>query len=266
MTNLVEIAQQETKTTVETVRHLRNQWLSRCPRAFKFVTDDGPEFAGAKFEFMLMDAGIKRGRISLCALMADSVVEASHKAMGQIVCKLVAQNPPESREKADQPVDNALATAMHASRCAFATTLLGCSLGTLVFGWDMHLNMPVMVDRSLLTHNHQELANDQTSRENVKQSNCNCKIGNMVVVSNHHSSADKLLPAFIRPFKIVQVHANNTVTVKHGHAHEQLSFRRIKLSKSSVTWLFLDWGECDQRRFILRHQWESHAVEVQTHL
>lgn len=64
VTNLVKIIRQRTKTTLETVCHLNNDWLSRYPRPFKFVADSRPS---AELEFMLMDAGIKWG-ISLCIL------------------------------------------------------------------------------------------------------------------------------------------------------------------------------------------------------
>lgn len=50
----------------------------------------------------------------------------------------------------------------------------------------------------------------------------------MVYVQNHHDARDKLKPAFVGPFPIIQVHTNGTVTVDQNPIHERISIRNIK--------------------------------------
>ena len=58
------------------------------------------------------------------------------------------------------------------------------------------------------------------------------QVGDNVYVFNHHSTSDKLKPAWIGPFPILRVHTNNTVTIQRGQMHERMSFRRIKPAKA----------------------------------
>ena len=46
VTNLLEIARQNTKTSAETADLFENNWLSRYPRPSQCIHDNGPEFQG----------------------------------------------------------------------------------------------------------------------------------------------------------------------------------------------------------------------------
>ena len=62
----------------ENMRTFKNTWPSQCPELDEVVVDNGLEFSGNKWEFMLMDWGIGKGRILSHAPMANAVVESSH--------------------------------------------------------------------------------------------------------------------------------------------------------------------------------------------
>ena len=58
----------------------------------------------------------------------------------------MAAKPPQNATEAEQLIDNALATTMHACHCASTSALSGYSPGALTFGRDMYLNIPLLVD------------------------------------------------------------------------------------------------------------------------
>ena len=59
---------------------------------------------------------------------------------------MVALKPPNSAEEADQLVDSAFAQAMHASRSAVNSELQWHTPGSMAFGRDMFLDIPMLVD------------------------------------------------------------------------------------------------------------------------
>ena len=96
VTNLVEIARVCGAKVAESSTAFVNTWLSRCPLPEKVVADGGPEFVGHEWECMLMNWGLKKGRISAHAPTANSVIESSHKTMGQILRAMPISSSPMS--------------------------------------------------------------------------------------------------------------------------------------------------------------------------
>jgi hypothetical protein len=196
----------------------------------KVISDGGPEFVGHEWEYMLMDWGIKKGRISSHTPTANAVVESSHRVMGQVLRTILGDEGKEinGRDQLIQAVDNALATTMRACRCAANTSLQGFSPGALVFGRDMHLAIPIAADIISISENRQLQTDARVFRENQRRTLHEYKVGDHVFVNNHFSSGDKLKPAWTGPFSILQVHTNGTVTVRRGQVHERISIRRVK--------------------------------------
>ena len=228
VTNLIEICRRHTKYCEETTNLFRNQWLSRYPRPERAVHDNGTEFTGHQFEFLLADAGISKSRITPHTPTANSIIESVHKAIGQIIRTLIHANPPTTKEQVDAVVEKALATAMHACRCASNSSLQGYSAGALVFQRDMHLNIPVIADILTISERRQIKTNQRLLQANAKRKRHEYKVNDLVYVSNHFTAADKLKEAFQGPFKILQVHTNATVTIERGLIHERISIRRLK--------------------------------------
>ena len=86
----------------------------------------------------------------------------------------------------------------------------------MVFGRDILLNIPIVTDIVSITENRQLQTDLQLERENPKRSQINHQVGGNIFLNNHFSSSDKMKPAWIGPFSILQVHTNGTLTVLRG--------------------------------------------------
>ena len=228
VTNLVEVARTYSTRAEKSSRVFVNTWLSRYPVPEKIVTDGGPEFTGNEWEFMLMDWSLRKGRISAYTPTSNAIIESSHKVMGQILRTFLATENPTTQVALDKTVDKALALTLRSLRCASNTALQGYSPGALVFGRDMHLNIPIIADIITISENRQIQTNLRLERENRRRTRHEYTVGSQVFVNNHFTSSDKLKPAWVGPFPILQVHTNNTVTIQRGQVHERISIRRLK--------------------------------------
>ena len=228
VTNLVEIVRVKSTASEESTRAFEDTWLSRYPVPEKVVADNGPEFTGNEWEFMLMDWGLKKGRISSHTPTANAIIESSHKSMGQILRTIFDTKNPTTEEAMDKVVNSALAATMRAMRCAASTSLDGISPGSLVFGRDMLLNIPIVTDIVSITENRQLQTDLRLERENRRRTQHDYQVGGFVMIDNQFSSSDKLKPVWVGPHKILRVHTNGTLTVERGLVHERLSIRRCK--------------------------------------
>ena len=148
--------------------------------------------------------------------------------MGQILRTIFANENPKTEAEMDNVVNSALAATMRAMRCAASTSLDGVSPGSLAFGRDMLLNIPIVTDIVSITENRQLQTDLRLERENRRRSQYDYQVGGSVMVDNHFSSSDKLKPVWVGPYKILQVHTNGTLTIERGLVHERLSIRRCK--------------------------------------
>jgi transposase InsO family protein len=229
VTNLVEIARVRSTKAAESSAAFESTWLARYPLPHKVLSDSGPEFAGHEWEFMLMNYGLRRARISTHTPTANAVIETTHRVMGQVLRTLLSQQPPPpTMEQLDRAVDEALSITMRACRCSANTSLQGVAPGALVFGRDMHLNIPLVADIITLSHKRQIQTDQRLLRENNKRTRHDYCVGHKVYVNNQFSSADKLKPVWTGPFPILQVHTNGTLTIRRGQVHERISIRRVK--------------------------------------
>ena len=228
VTNLSEITRVWSTKCDETTAAFVNTWLARYPLPQAVLTDGGPEFVGHEWESMLADWGLTRKRISTHTPTANAIIESSHKSMGQILRTIFDRENPQSIEEMDKVVDNALALTMRALRCASSSSLNGFAPGSLVFGRDMLLNIPIVTDIIAISENRQLQTDLRLERENRRRSHVDYQVGQMVRINNHFSSADKLQPAWSDPYRILRVHSNGTLTVERGPIHERVSIRRCK--------------------------------------
>ena len=232
VTNLVEIVRLKgEKNGLNAKRLFENHWLSRYPRPQKVIHDHGPEFQNHEFQFNLLDAGIHSVNISPNTPTANSICEASHKAIGQVIRTLIHTQPPDSQQAAEHLVDNAIASAMHALRCNPVTTLGNYSPGALVFNRDMFLNIPLVADILTLTQHRQALVDKRLLRANARRSKHEFRVGQMVFVNESNTRANKLMLIRKGPFPIIQIHTNNTVTIDRDPIHERINIRRLTPSR-----------------------------------
>ena len=230
--NLLEIAPIEAKTSEEAARVFNNLWLSRYPRPVCCVHDNGPEFKGA-FQDLLLQAGINPVPVSANTPTANSVIEATHLAVGQVVRTLQHLKPPTTQQEAQHLVQEACATAMHASRCASNINLGGFTPGSLAFQRDMHLNIPLISDIFTLQKLRQAKIDERLLRANMKRIPRDYAVGDQVYKKVLYKSSDKASPAYAGPYNITRVHTNNTVTIAlNPTTTERISIRRLKPARS----------------------------------
>ena len=117
-TNLLEIKPILTQTATECARAFENGWLSRYPRPVRVIHDQGSEFMGSAFQDLLRRAGIKSVPTTARNPQGNSIIEAVHKSVGQVLHTLIHIHQPKTVHEAKATGDTALATAMHATRCA----------------------------------------------------------------------------------------------------------------------------------------------------
>ena len=85
MTNLLEIEPLVTQTSAECTQAFKNGWLSCYPWPMRVVHDQGSEFMGAPFQDLLSRVGVKSVSMTACNPQGNSVIEAIHKSMGQVL-------------------------------------------------------------------------------------------------------------------------------------------------------------------------------------
>ena len=88
-TNLLEIEPIVTQTSAECARAFENGWLSRYPRPLRVIHDQGSEFMGSAFQDLLRRAGIKSVPTMARNPQGNSVIEAVHKSVGQVLRTLI---------------------------------------------------------------------------------------------------------------------------------------------------------------------------------
>ena len=67
-------------------------------------------------------------------------------------------------QAAQQVINDALASCNHAMRCAVSTALMNNTPGEMVFGRDMLLNIPVLIDLASIQNNRQLRINKNLRR------------------------------------------------------------------------------------------------------
>ena len=232
-TNLLEIEPIVTQTAAECARAFENGWLSRYPRPLRVIHDQGSEFMGPAFQDLLRRAGIKSVPTTARNPQGNSVIEAVHKSVGQVLRTLIQIHRPQSVHQAKATGDTALATAMHATRCASHQALQHLTPGSFAFRRDMFFDLPFLTDILALQTTRQQLVDTRLLRENATRISHDYQVSDQVLKKSVLSLSDKLKPSFTGPHEIIQVHTNGTVTIRlTDNVTERINIRRIKPYRS----------------------------------
>ena len=227
-TNLLEIKHTLTTTSEEGAAAVENTWLARYPRPIKIVTDQGPEFK-EPFSKMCERNGVTHSTSTSRNPQGNSLIEAIHKSIGQVLRTVVAAKNPRTVHEAKAVIEETLATAMHACRCASSSSLGGNSPGALAFGRDMYLDIPLIADIMAIRNNRQLLIDRRLLRENAKRIKHDYAVGDQVWKKMYLGFSDKLLPTYEGPFPIERVYTNGTVNIRTGpNVVERINIRRIR--------------------------------------
>ena len=142
MTNLLEIEPIVTQTMAECAQAFENGWLSHYPRPAHVIHDQGLEFMGSAFQDLLHRARIKLVPMTASNPQGNSIIEAVHKLVGQVLRTLVHIHRPQTMHQAKSTGDTTLATAMYSMQCASHQALHHLTPGSFAFRRDMFLICP----------------------------------------------------------------------------------------------------------------------------
>ena len=225
VTNLVELVRVENATSAHIAQQFQNCWLSRYPWPFRCVHDNGSEFIGWEFQQLLEQCAIADSPTTSRNPQSNAVCERMHQTVGNVLRTLL-HGENVTAATAAAIVDNALATAMHATRAANSRALSGHSPGELAFHRHMFLDIPLQADLDALQQRRQVLVDRNLAKANQRRIRHDYQPGQRVFVKAINPG--KLQLRSQGPFVIQQVHTNGTITIrKTPHVTERLNIRRV---------------------------------------
>ena len=232
VSNVVEAIRIRNKTSEHVAEQFENCWLARYPRPLKCIHDNGGEFIGWNFQEMLTRAGIRSKPTSVKNPQSNAVCERMHKTVADILRNIIKEDPPTHLDEAEQKIDNALATCIHALRCAVNNTMK-TSPGAMVFNRDMLMNVQLIADLASIRGRRQQLIDDNIMRQNKKRIDYNYRVGELVKMRIHDPS--KLSERFKGPYRISQVNTNGTVSLQiRPHITTTINIRKIEPYKGEL--------------------------------
>lgn len=227
VTGLPEIIRIEDKTSFHISKKFEESWLSRYPRPMVCCHDNGGEFNGWEFQFLLSRLGIRDVPTTSRNPASNGIVERMHQTVGNHLRAYVnGSKQVNSLKKARQLVDEALSDAANNIRTNVHTTT-GYSPGSLAFRRDMLMNIPLIVDLHAIRDARQVSVDESLRRTNAKRSTYDYQVGQQVLKKKHEWT--KLGRRWDGPYNITRVHCNGNVTIqlKPG-VTERLNIRRVK--------------------------------------
>ena len=114
-------------------------------------------------------------------------------------------------DDANQLMDNALATAMHATRCSVSSPIR-TTPGALVYGRDMIMDVPLIANLTAIRDGRQQMIDENLIRQNKKRIEHHFRVGDRVqqIVWN----TTKLSARSDGPFIVLATHCNGTLTIQ----------------------------------------------------
>ena len=227
VTNLTEMVQLDRKTAEHVANKFQNLWLARYPKPFKVIHDNGGEFIGQEFQDKLLQWGIEDSPTTSRNPTANAICERMHLVIGNIL-RTRFNNPNNAPTFADarQAVDDGLAACNHAMRCAVTNALKNNTPGEVVFGRDMLLNIPVVIDLVSLQQHRQFVINENLRRENSRRKEFDYRVNGEVLIKAH--KPNKLDRRYEGPYRITNVYTNGTVEIQRTPlVYERINIRRL---------------------------------------
>jgi transposase InsO family protein len=214
-TTLSEYIRIPKKTSSIVSEKFNQSWLSRYPKPVRCIHDQGGEFTGPEFQFMLQNLGIKSVPITVRNPQGNSLNERQHRTAQNMIRIIVNAHPPEDLVAANDIVDSVLASVAYASRTAVHRTF-NTSPGNLVFNRDMLLPLPLESNFESIRLRRQQTIDKNNVRENKRRWFHDYAPGDEVLINTDSNKRSKLGARTIGPFRILRCHTNGTVTIQRS--------------------------------------------------
>ena len=157
---------------------------------------------------------------------SNAICERMHKTVGDMLRTMFRENPPTSISSACDAIDAVLAAAQRSLRTVVHRTY-GVSPGSIVFGRDMLLPIPILTDLELLHKRRQAVIDDNNRRSNSRRVFKDYQPGQQVLVRVYNPST--LDERHDGPFTIHKIHVNGTVTIcRAPNVFDRLNIRRLR--------------------------------------
>ena len=155
--------------------------------------DNGGEFIGEAFQYMLARHGIEDVPTTAKNPQSNAICERMHQTVANVLrTKLNSYNDLGNREEiydgrkineeeVRQVIENCLATAQYATRVQ-TNRSLGVSPGELVYQRDMFIDLPVVVDIMRIRDKRQVVIDENLRRENKRRREHHYRIGDEILI------------------------------------------------------------------------------------
>ena len=181
VTNLVELIWIMNRTMGHVAEQFENSWLARYPRPTICIHANRTEFIGWKYLRLLARMGITDVCTAVRDPQSNTICKRMHQTIRDILRVVLHTNPPRNMDATNQIMDNALATCMHATRCA-VSFLIRTTPAALVYGRDMIMDVPLnlIANLALIRDGQQQMIDRNLVEQNKKRIEHHLRIGDRV--------------------------------------------------------------------------------------
>ena len=152
--------------------------------------------------------------------------------IADIMIVLNATDPPTTDESADEIIESAIATCVHATRCA-VNHQIRASPGGIVFNIDMLLDTPLTAEYEAIQRRRQKLIDKSLMRCNQKRIEYNYNIGDKVYVKEYDPT--KMMQRHHGPYHVQRVYNNVTLGVPmNDNTMDRYNIRKLVLDRGQT--------------------------------
>ena len=193
---------------------LDNEWFSRYPRPRMLLSDQAQELIGKELQDLLASYGVSSSTTTAYQATANSICERVHKTINEMIRTLGEENWFTEIQ--------AIAFALRAS----THSALKTSPSLIIFGLDMVLPQ-YNQNKRLFKENHSTVTKD-LQYINKKRVPHQYRIHDLILLRKaDRVKTSKWDSQQEGPYKVVECHNNNTLTInKHGLL-ERVNYRRV---------------------------------------
>lgn len=165
---------------------------------------------GLEFSHLLNRENIKSVQTTPQSPQSNGVCEQMHQVIANTLRIIMQTTHINNIDDATQIMDNAIATCVHAHCCAVSKSLK-TSLGALVFGRDMLVDVPVIADLIAIRNNCQQLIDQNAMRHNRRRYDYHYRVDEWVMKVTKDWDKHKLIERLHGPYRTLETQTNGTV-------------------------------------------------------